>query len=200
MGNLKNSPASPDDFRSLELEGVAAAGADVYLVCDTLDYQYGSEQYKVGLKRTKGKLIIKAEGFPAHVDYVKQKAVGLKQRVNLEFEYAGVGEVTSAAAWTLPDAHIMHTPYAPSVDADGSQLKVVFYDEDVHPGEAEAPLDMETTEKATESRIPAKTVKVNFARNTITLLRYDYGQLEPTMDIWVLVDGRWEMAHTMEID
>ena len=199
-GNLKNSPASPDDYRSLELEGAAAAGADVYTMSETFDYQYGNEQHMLGLKRTKGKLIIQAVGFPPHIDFVKQKAVGLLQRVDSELAYEGKGEVTSAAAWTLPDAHIMHTPYAPSVEEDGSQLKVIFYDEDAHPGEAEAPMDMETVEEATESRIPSKTVKVNFARNTITLLKYDYSQLEPSMDIWVLVDGRWEVAHTMEID
>lgn len=199
-GNLSTTPVSPDDYRSLTLEGTAAAAADVYLATASLDYQYGNELHKLGLKRTKGKLVIKGEGFPSHIDYVKQKAVGLSQRVNRDFSYTGVEDKTSSAAWTSFENHLLHTVYAPTSDGQISKLKAVFYDQDVHSGEIDAPLDMDAIEEATDTRIPAKAVEVGFSRNTITLLKYAYDQLESSMKIWVFVNGRWEVAHTMEID
>ncbi len=199
-GNLSTTPVSPDDYRSLTLEGTAAAAADVYLATASLDYQYGNELHKLGLKRTKGKLVIKGEGFPSHIDYVKQKAVGLSQRVSRDFSYTGVEDKTSSAAWTSFENHLLHTVYAPTSDGQISKLKAVFYDQDVHPGEIDAPLDMDAIEEATDTRIPAKAVEVGFSRNTITLLKYAYDQLESSMKIWVFVNGRWEVAHTMEID
>lgn len=68
-GNMKSDAPLGDDATNADIEEVGAAFNDIYLANGTFEYKYGKEKHVLGLERTKGNLLIKAENIPDNIDF-----------------------------------------------------------------------------------------------------------------------------------
>ena len=63
-GNMQSEEPLGEDATQAEMEAAGAAANDIYLASATLEYRYGRDLFSVGIERTKGNLLIKAENLP----------------------------------------------------------------------------------------------------------------------------------------
>ena len=66
-GGMKDMTSLSEDRTALALHPEHAEGDDIYLVNDTLVYDAYRYDYTVEMERTKGKLIVEAEGLPQEI-------------------------------------------------------------------------------------------------------------------------------------
>ena len=170
--------------RSLVLHPRSVEGADVYMVCDTLDYDYRHGTHYVDLERVKGKLLIEVVNLPVDVNWSDKTIANVAGLVNSRWEYEGIGTVCTTHEWNGEPRILTDTYLAPSSDGEASVLDVNFYDDAsrIHPVCEPAP------------------VNLPLSRNHITVVRYDYNTETGACEVFMLVDSRWESIHGLEMD
>ena len=173
-----------DGVRSLVLHPGSVEGTDVYMVCDTLDYDYRHGTHYVDLERVKGKLLIEVVNLPADVNWSDTTIANVAGLVNSRWEYEGVETVCTMHEWSGESRILTGTYLAPSSDGEASVLDVNFYDDAsrIHP----------VCEPA--------SVNLPLSRNHITVVRYDYNTETGVCEVFMLVDSRWESIHGLEMD
>lgn len=174
VGGLRASTLHPE-----QVEGV-----DLYLACDTLDYDYDHGTHHVGLNRVKGKLLIEVLNLPAEVKWSDKTVGNVAGRIDGRWIYSGATAVKTQYAWNGESRIMTDTYVAPSADATRSTLDVNFYDQ-----------ASRTTPVCTPDE-----VNVPLVRNHITVVRYDYETETGAFETFVLVDSRWESIHDLEVD
>lgn len=197
-GNMKSDEPLGDNVTNAELEAADAANNDIYLGTLNIDYDYSHEHYTLGLERTKGQLLIQAEGLPAQIDFSVKDITNVYSIINSRFEYSNPIGVRTSTDWENPGGIVTHTLLGPSENTNASRLSVYFLNKEVVTGQGNAS-SQETGRNQTDLTIVPEDVNITLRRNELTVLRYVYDSQEG-MKILILVNGQWEYIHNMEID
>ena len=174
-----------EDRTALALHPEHAEEDDIYLVNDTLVYDAYRYDYTVEMERTKGKLIVEAEGLPQDIDQMTTDVNGLFGKVNSDFIYSGETHVSNTSAVTADQKVRMSSIMAPSVGSGTSLVDVSFTRKD----------------GASDTLLPKPAdVKINMERNRITMLKYVFNPDADKFTIYIKVNDNWEEIHGMILD
>lgn len=192
-GNMDGEDGLGENAAHADMEANDTATNDIYLGCGTFDYRYGNETHTLALERTKGNLLIKAEGLPDNIDFSTKNIDGIYGTVDSAFGYSLPTNVATALDWTVQNDIQTQTLMCPSLSFEGSTLNIVFFDK------SQIPSGTRATSYAT---LEPQDVNITVGRNEITILRYVYTELGDgaEFDIFLRVNGNWELLHHMQID
>lgn len=184
-GGMKDMTSLSEDRTALALHPEHAEGDDIYLINDTLVYDAYRYDYTVEMERTKGKLIVEAEGLPQDIDQMTTDVNGLFGKVNSDFIYSGETHVSNTSAVTADQKVRMSSIMAPSVGSGTSLVDVSFTRKD----------------GASDTLLPKPAdVKINMERNRITMLKYVFNPDADKFTIYIKVNDNWEEIHGMILD
>lgn len=184
-GGMKDMTSLSEDRTALALHPEHAEGDDIYLVNDTLVYDAYHYDYTVEMERTKGKLIVEAEGLEQNIGQMKTNVDGLFGKVNSDFIYSGETHVSNTSAVTADQKVRMSSIMAPSVGSGTSLVDVSFTRKD----------------GASDMLLPKPAdVKINMERNRITMLKYVFNPDADKFTIYIKVNDNWEDIHGMILD
>ena len=156
-GGMKDMTSLSEDRTALALHPEHAEGDDIYLVNDTLVYDAYRYDYTVEMERTKGKIIVEAEGLPQGIGRMTTDVDRLFGKVNSDFVYSGETHVSNTSAVTADQKVRMSSIMAPSVGSGTSLVNVSFTKND----------------SASNMLLPKPAdVNINMERNRITMLKY----------------------------
>ena len=195
-GNMKSDEPLGEDATIGEMEAVGAAANDIYLASATFDYRYGNEEHTLAMERTKGNLLIKAEGIPDNIDFSTKDIQDIYNFVDNGFQYSSLTDIHTELDWQEIRSEIKsETLMCPSPSYEGSTLSVTFIDKSA----------LETQGRATYyPTLEPQDVNITMGRNEITILKYvytDQGEdTEGEFEIYVRVNDNWQLIHNMEID
>lgn len=195
-GNMKSEEPLGDDASAAELEAVGAAANDIYLASATFNYRYGSEKHTLALERTKGNLLIKAEGIPDNIDFSTKNISDVFGRINASFSYSGLTDIHTELSWNVHNNIQTQTLMCPSASYEGSTLQVRFMDSSTLSGSG-------ASSRAVHAKLEPSDVNITMGRNEITILKYVYDTdsgTEDSFSIYLRVNGNWELLHDMELD
>ena len=182
-GGMKDMTSLSEDRTALALHPEHAEGDDIYLVNDTLVYDAYHYDYTVEMKRTKGKLIVEAEGLKQGLEHSTMKADHIYERVDSGFCYSSDTYASMQYDWT--GQHVLtKTVLAPSLKRNGSTLSLQFYD----------------SAQRLSPVLSPKDVRITMRRNELTVLRYVWNEEKDDFVVYMLVNDNWEMVHGMEIE
>ncbi len=173
-GNMRSDRPLTDDATASELHLYNVEGNDIYLTSDTLEYNELRFEYRAEMERVKGKLIVQAENLPDNIDYSTKDVHNLFAFVTANFEYDRVTSVHTDTLWREPNHIVTKTVLCPSTAIDNSFLSVNFYD-----------YSRNTELRANDglySWIAPEDIRIQMARNELTILRYVYvsgGSVDP---------------------
>lgn len=184
-GGMKDMTSLSEDRTTLALHPEHAEGDDIYLVNDTLVYDAYHYDYTVEMERTKGKLIVEAEGLPQGIGRMTTDVDRLFGKVNSDFVYSGETHVSNTSAVTADQKVRMSSIMAPSVGSSASLVNVSFTKKD----------------GASDMLLPKPAdVKINMERNRITMLKYVFNPDADKFTIYIKVNDNWEEIHGMILD
>ena len=182
-GGMKDMTSLSEDRTALALHPEHAEGDDIYLVNDTLVYDAYRYDYTVEMERTKGKLIVEAEGLKQGQEHSTMKANHIYERVDSGFSYSSDTYASMQYDWT--GQHVLtKTVLAPSLKRNGSTLSLQFYD----------------SAQRLNPVLSPKDVRITMRRNELTVLRYVWDEEKDDFVVYMLVNDNWEMVHGMEIE
>ena len=171
-------------LRSSVLHPEGIEGYDLYMACDTIDYDYDHGTHNVNLKRVKGKLLIEVRNLSPEVRWSDKTVGNVAGCVNTRFEYSGAGLVKAKEEWNGENRILTDTYLAPSAGKQPSVLDVEFYDD----------------ASRKEPVCTPGAVSIPLSRNHITVVRYDYAAETGVFEMFILVDSRWENIHGLVMD
>lgn len=184
-GGMDDMTMFSEDRTALALHPDNVGGDDIYLVNDTLVYDAYRYDYTVEMERTKGKLIVEAEGLPQGIGQVTTDVDRLFGKVNSDFVYSGETHVSSTSAVTADQKVRMSSIMAPSVGSGASLVNVSFTKND----------------SASDMLLPKPAdVNINMERNRITMLKYVFNPDADKFTIYIKVNDNWEEIHGMILD
>lgn len=195
-GNMKSDEPLGEDATTAEMEAVGAAANDIYLASATFDYRYGNEEHLLAMERTKGNLLIKAEGIPDNIDFSTKDIQDIYNFVDNGFQYSTLTDIHTELDWQEIRSEIKsETLMCPSPSYEGSTLSVMFIDKSA----------AGTQGRATYyPTLEPQDVNITMGRNEITILKYVYvdegGSGEGDFEIYLRVNDNWELLHGMELD
>lgn len=182
-GGMKDMTSLSEYRTALALHPEHAEGDDIYLVNDTLVYDAYRYDYTVEMERTKGKLIVEAEGLKQGLEHSTMKANHIYERVDSGFSYSSDTYASMQYDWT--GQHVLtKTVLAPSLKRNGSTLSLQFYD----------------SAQRLNPVLSPKDVRITMRRNELTVLRYVWDEEKDDFVVYMLVNDNWEMVHGMEIE
>lgn len=198
-GNMKSEEPLGEDATQAEMEAVGAASNDIYLASGTFDYRYGSETFRLGLERTKGNLLIRAEGIPDNIDFSTKNIDDIFGFVDNRFSYSNLTSVHTELDWTVQNEIETQTLTCPSPSYEGSTLSVVFIDKSAVSETGNGGGDGRAT---LYPKLEPQDVHITMGRNEITILKYRYQEDAGggSFQIYVWVNDNWELQHKMEIE
>ena len=184
-GGMDNMTSLSEDRTAMTLHPDQTESNDIYLVNDTLVYDAYHYDYTVEMERTKGKLIVEAEGLPQGIGRMTTDVDRLFGKVNSDFVYSGETHVSSTSAVTADQKVRMSSIMAPSVGSGASLVNVSFTKND----------------SASDMLLPKPAdVKINMERNRITMLKYVFNPDADKFTIYIKVNDNWEEIHGMILD
>lgn len=195
-GNMKSDEPLGEDATTAEMEAVGAAANDIYLASATFDYRYGNEKHTLAMERTKGNLLIKAEGIPDNIDFSTKDIQDIYNSVDNGFQYSTLTDIHTELDWQEIRSEIKsETLMCPSPSYEGSTLSVMFIDKSA----------AGTQGRATYyPTLEPQDVNITMGRNEITILKYVYvdegGSGEGDFEIYLRINDNWELLHNMELD
>jgi len=154
---------------------------DIYFVADTLDFTSDRQSAVLGLERTKGKLQITLKNFPDSITKIDILVSNLYE--NKEFYlYSGSTEITKSFLLTNKTDYMYSVFLAPTVQDVKSKLNLSIFGNN-----GDVPLF-----------IPA-AIDMIIKRNEITNIEINHNDLNRVWEIWIQIDGEWEMVYQLEI-
>ena len=195
-GNMKSDEPLGEDATTAEMEAVGAAANDIYLASATFDYRYGNEEHLLAMERTKGDLLIKAEGIPDNIDFSTKDIQDIYNFVDNGFQYSTLTDIHTEHDWQEIRSEIKsETLMCPSPSYEGSTLSVMFIDKSAAGSQGRA---------AYYPTLEPQDINITMGRNEITILKYVYvdegGSGEGDFEIYLRVNDNWELLHGMELD
>ena len=101
--------------------------------------------------------------------------------------------------WPAPNEITTHTLLCPSEAENKTRLSVYFADKEAYNESVETTSGLSRAGGEEEQiLIHPEDVSITMRRNEMTVLKYVY--TERGMDIYLLVNDRWEKVHQMEMD
>lgn len=194
-GNMDSEVPLGDDPTTADLETEGAAANDIFLASGTFDYQYGKEAFSLALERTKGNLLIKAEGIPDNIDFSTKNVEDVFESVDAFFSYSGLTDIHTELEWGVRNEIQSQTLMCPSPSYEGTTLGVSFIDRS-----AVAAQQAGSRAVATRPVLEPEDVHITMGRNEITILKYVYDTAEDGFNIFLRVNDRWEQIHSMVVD
>lgn len=194
-GNMDSEAPLGDDPTTADLETEGAAANDIFLASGTFDYQYGKEAFSLALERTKGNLLIKAEGIPDNIDFSTKNVEDVFESVDAFFSYSGLTDIHTELEWEVRNEIQSQTLMCPSPSYEGTTLGVSFIDRS-----AVAAQQAGSRAVATRPVLEPEDVHITMGRNEITILKYVYDTAEDGFNIFLRVNDRWEQIHSMVVD
>lgn len=194
-GNMDSEAPLGDDPTTADLETEGAAANDIFLASGTFDYQYGKEAFSLALERTKGNLLIKAEGIPDNIDFSTKNVEDVFESVDAFFSYSGLTDIHTELEWEVRNEIQSQTLMCPSPSYEGTTLGVSFIDRS-----AVASQQAGSRAVATRPVLEPEDVHITMGRNEITILKYVYDTAEDGFNIFLRVNDRWEQIHSMVVD
>lgn len=194
-GNMDSEAPLGDDPTTADLETEGAAANDIFLASGTFDYQYGKEAFSLALERTKGNLLIKAEGIPDNIDFSTKNVEDVFESVDAFFSYSGLTDIHTELEWGVRNEIQSQTLMCPSPSYEGTTLGVSFIDRS-----AVASQQAGSRAVATRPVLEPEDVHITMGRNEITILKYVYDTAEDGFNIFLRVNDRWEQIHSMVVD
>lgn len=194
-GNMDSEAPLGDDPTTADLETEGAAANDIFLASGTFDYQYGKEAFSLALERTKGNLLIKAEGIPDNIDFSTKNVEDVFESVDAFFSYSGLTDIHTELEWGVRNEIQSQTLMCPSPSYEGTTLGVSFIDRS-----AVAAQQAGSRAVATRPVLKPEDVHITMGRNEITILKYVYDAAEDGFNIFLRVNDRWEQIHSMVVD
>lgn len=191
-GNMQSDEPLGEDATSVEMEAVGAASHDIYLASATLDYRFGKEIHTLGMERTKGNLLIKAEGIPDNIDFSTKQIEDVYGLVDYSFRYSRMTSVHTELEWEVHNEILTQTLVGPSASYEGSTLQVAFIEQDALSGGGAG--------REMPSLLEPEDVHCTFGRNELTILKYVYDESDEDFSILVYVNDEWEEIHEMEVE
>lgn len=189
-GNMKSDIPLGEDATTAEMEEVGAAANDVYLASATFDYQYGNEEHTLAMERTKGNLLIRAEGVPDNIDFSTKDIEDIFGWVDNSFNYSTPTDIHTELEWAVQNNIITETLMCPSPTYEGSTLSVMFIDKSAAVAKGRATY---------YPTLEPQDVNITMGRNEITILKYVY-KGNDDFDVFVRVNDNWEDIHGMEVE
>lgn len=195
-GNMKSDEPLDEDATTAEMEAVGAAANDIYLASAMFDYRYGNEEHSLAMERTKGNLLIKAEGIPDNIDFSTKDIQDIFNFVDNGFHYSSLTDIHTELDWQDIRSEIKsETLMCPSPSYEGSTLSVMFIDKSAAGSQGRA---------AYYPTLEPQDINITMGRNEITILKYVYvdegGSGEGDFEIYLRVNDNWELLHDMELD
>lgn len=195
-GNMKSDEPLGEDATTAEMEAVGAAANDIYLASATFDYRYVNEEHSLAMERTKGDLLIKAEGIPDNIDFSTKDIQDIYNFVDNGFQYSTLTDIHTELDWQEIRSEIKsETLMCPSPSYEGSTLSVMFIDKSAAGSQGRA---------AYYPTLEPQDINITMGRNEITILKYVYvdegGSGEGDFEIYLRVNDNWELLHGMELD
>lgn len=195
-GNMKSDEPLDEDATTAEMEAVGAAANDIYLASAAFDYRYGNEEHSLAMERTKGNLLIKAEGIPDNIDFSTKDIQDIFNFVDNGFHYSSLTDIHTELDWQDIRSEIKsETLMCPSPSYEGSTLSVMFIDKSAAGSQGRA---------AYYPTLEPQDINITMGRNEITILKYVYvdegGSGEGDFEIYLRVNDNWELLHDMELD
>lgn len=195
-GNMKSDEPLGEDATTAEMEAVGAAANDIYLASATFDYHYGNEEHSLAMERTKGNLLIKAEGIPDNIDFSTKDIQDIYNFVDNGFQYSTLTDIHTELDWQEIRSEIKsETLMCPSPSYEGSTLSVMFIDKSAAGTQGRATY---------HPTLEPQDVNITMGRNEITILKYVYvdegGSGEGDFEIYLRINDNWELLHDMELD
>lgn len=195
-GNMKSDEPLGEDATTAEMEAVGAAANDIYLASATFDYRYGNEEHLLAMERTKGDLLIKAEGIPDNIDFSTKDIQDIYNFVDNGFQYSTLTDIHTELDWQEIRSEIKsETLMCPSPSYEGSTLSVMFIDKSAAGTQGRATY---------HPTLEPQDINITMGRNEITILKYVYvdegGSGEGDFEIYLRVNDNWELLHGMELD
>lgn len=195
-GNMKSDEPLGEDATTAEMEAVGAAANDIYLASATFDYRYGNEEHLLAMERTKGDLLIKAEGIPDNIDFSTKDIQDIYNFVDNGFQYSTLTDIHTELDWQEIRSEIKsETLMCPSPSYEGSTLSVMFIDKSAAGTQGRATY---------HPTLEPQDINITMGRNEITILKYVYvdegGSGEGDFEIYLRVNDNWELLHDMELD
>ncbi|KKB55848.1 hypothetical protein HMPREF1536_03323 [Parabacteroides gordonii MS-1 = DSM 23371] len=184
-GNLAGSTILTEEHKGAKLHPDNLPGEDLYLAHDTLVYDHLTYDYTIGMKRVKGKLIIRVEDMPVQYQASSKAVTGLSGYVDNRFNYDRSLDMRLDTVWPAPREILTKTIMAPSLERDLSVLTLRFFEGN----------------QCNESAywISPEAVTMNMQRNELTIMRYVYDKSCCCFKIYILINDHWEVLHSMEI-
>ena len=165
-GNMKSDEPLGEDATTAEMEAVGAAANDIYLASATFDYRYGNEEHLLAMERTKGDLLIKAEGIPDNIDFSTKDIQDIYNFVDNGFHYSSLTDIHTELDWQEIRSEIKsETLMCPSPSYEGSTLSVMFIDKSAAGSQGRA---------AYYPTLEPQDINITMGRNEITILKYVY--------------------------
>lgn len=195
-GNMKSDEPLGEDATTAEMEAVGATANDIYLASATFDYRYGNEKHTLAMERTKGNLLIKAEGIPDNIDFSTKDIQDIYNFVDNGFQYSTLTDIHTELDWQEIRSEIKsETLMCPSPSYEGSTLSVMFIDKSAAGTQGRATY---------HPTLEPQDVNITMGRNEITILKYVYvdegGSGEGDFEIYLRINDNWELLHDMELD
>lgn len=195
-GNMKSDEPLGEDATTAEMEAMGAAANDIYLASATFDYRYGNEKHTLAMERTKGNLLIKAEGVPDNIDFSTKDIQDIYNFVDNGFQYSTLTDIHTELDWQEIRSEIKsETLMCPSPSYEGSTLSVMFIDKSAAGTQGRATY---------HPTLEPQDVNITMGRNEITILKYVYvdegGSGEGDFEIYLRINDNWELLHDMELD
>lgn len=195
-GNMKSDEPLGEDATTAEMEAMGAAANDIYLASATFDYRYGNEKHTLAMERTKGNLLIKAEGVPDNIDFSTKDIQDIYNSVDNGFQYSTLTDIHTELDWQEIRSEIKsETLMCPSPSYEGSTLSVMFIDKSAAGTQGRATY---------HPTLEPQDVNITMGRNEITILKYVYvdegGSGEGDFEIYLRINDNWELLHDMELD
>ena len=172
-----------EDRTSLTLHPENVEGNDVYLVNDTLVYDAYNYDYTMEMERTKGKLVVLAEGLPEGFGKMDFSVDNIFGKVNSNFIYSDRSSVGIKQDFSLAPLVKASACLAPTRTAKGSVLDVNFF---------------KTNDDTAHRTLSPDDVNISMERNMITMLKYVFE--EDKITIYIKVNDGWEEVHGMILD
>ena len=182
-GNIDNEAPIQDNGRYYTMHTNQVEGYDVYMTNDTLEYDYNHANYTVELERVKGKLIVQGVDLPPEISWSKKEITNLSLYAGRHGLYAGSGEVVNVTTWGEEPEVITNTVLAPS--AEGEQSTVHF--------------DLYDNEAMTDPRMSTGNIDIDIDRNRIEVVKVIYDEGSNKLNIYHLVNAKWEQVHELDI-
>lgn len=191
-GNMQSDEPLGEDATTAEMEAVGAAANDIYLASATVDYRYGNEHHTLGLERTKGNLLIRAEGIPDNIDFSTKDISNVYGWVDAAFNYDKPTDIHTELDWQVHNEIQTQTLMCPSPTFEGSTLAVRFLDSSAATARQDA--------RAVHTLLEPADVNITLGRNELTILKYVYNAAADDFSIYVRVNDEWEEIHQMEVE